>query len=85
MANPTLHRWMSFVDGENLTIRGQELAKARSRSIPEKGPYSWRDVFIWIPGRHGNNRQGCSTWPLLDHWAVRAYYCASFKGDDQTR
>ena len=85
MVNVTLHKWMSFVDGENLTIRGQELAKDKRLSIPEKGPYSWRDVFLWIPGWHGNNRQSCPTWPFLDAWAVRAYYYASFKGDDQMR
>jgi uncharacterized LabA/DUF88 family protein len=76
---------MSFVDGENLTIQGQKLATARSLSIPDKGPYSRRNVFIWIPGRYGNKLLGSSTYPTLDAWATRANYYASFTGDDQTR
>jgi uncharacterized LabA/DUF88 family protein len=39
---------MLFVDGENLTIRTQELAKKNKISLVE-GDYYRRDIFIWFP------------------------------------
>jgi len=39
---------MLFVDGENLTIRGQAVAKSRSRTLVE-GPHFKRDIFLWFP------------------------------------
>jgi hypothetical protein len=41
--------WMSFVDGENFTIRAQNLAKKANVSLIE-GPYFKQDCFVWIPG-----------------------------------
>jgi NYN domain len=44
----TRRRWMLFVDGENLTIRGQAVAKSRSRTLVE-GTHFKRDIFLWFP------------------------------------
>ena len=63
---------MTFVDGENLTIRGQKVLEKADVKIQECPLYK-RDCFIWIP-----------TYPALD-WpgarAARAYYYTSHKGN----
>ncbi len=46
------HRWMLFVDGENFTIRAQELAERQKITLVE-GPYFKRDMFAWVPGHTG--------------------------------
>jgi hypothetical protein len=46
---PPQHKWMLFVDGENFTIRGQELADKRSIVLTE-GRYYCKDTFLWVPG-----------------------------------
>jgi hypothetical protein len=38
--------WMLFVDGENLTKRGQEVMKAAGVRL-EPGPWWERDVYLW--------------------------------------
>lgn len=76
------HTWMSFVDGENLTIRAQDLAESRRVELRE-GPYYRRNTFIWIPGWHAQARRPTG-YPLIQQWAVRAHYYASFVGDDKT-
>jgi hypothetical protein len=38
---------MLFVDGENLTIRGQDFASANSLKLSE-GPYYKKDAFLWM-------------------------------------
>jgi len=40
---------MVFVDGENLTIRGQEFARERSIDLI-RGRWWERDTFLWLPG-----------------------------------
>jgi hypothetical protein len=47
-SDPYLHRWMMFVDGENLVIRAKKLADDRDIESSE-GPYYNRDVFVWLP------------------------------------
>jgi hypothetical protein len=42
-----LARWMLFVDGENFTIRGQEVAAANGLVLAEGGLHR-RDVFLWF-------------------------------------
>src|SRR2546426_4199771 len=88
-AYPTLRTWMLFVDGENLTIRAQELAKQSQYNVTlEEGKYYKRDVFIWIPNRQAQLRMG-SGQPELEQFATRASYYTSLKGDysaiDSTR
>ena len=42
------NRWMCFVDGENMTMRGQAVAKEHDIPLIE-GPWYRRDVFLWFP------------------------------------
>ncbi len=45
-------RWMAFVDGENLTLRGQQVAESVGLELTE-GEFFKRDCFVWIPGTEG--------------------------------
>lgn len=80
LPNPHLRRWMLFVDGENFTIRAQNLARAKN-IVLKQGPQYQRDIFVWFPGVHPivdlieNN--------TLQERAIRAYYYTSVFGDDQ--
>src|SRR6266516_1018861 len=47
--DPHLRRWMLFVDGENLTLRAQQLAAERQLTL-SRGPTYDPDVYVWIPG-----------------------------------
>ena len=71
---------MTFVDGENLTFRAQEVL-SNSNITPIDGHYWMKDRFIWQPGQRGINiiNQGSNR---LDLSAVRAYYYTSLVGDD---
>ena len=80
--NPYLKRWMLFVDGENLTIRGQALAAEHGVVLPE-GSWFRRDVFLWL---HSYPHATQGLHPLLGHVgvqdrAVRAFYYTSVHGD----
>jgi uncharacterized LabA/DUF88 family protein len=74
---------MMFVDGENLTIRAQRLAKDKGVQMQE-GPYYMRDVLVWLPELEGTTRMvykedGLEELQLL---GVRAYYYTSTTGDE---
>lgn len=77
------HRWMLFVDGENLTFRGQCYAE-QNGILLEEGSSFMRDAFVWMPewGRAtvGNYRNFPSG--LVSPHAIRAYYYTSVRGDD---
>ena len=47
--DPHLRRWMLFVDGENLTLRAQELAAKKQLTL-SRGPTDDPDVYVWIAG-----------------------------------
>ena len=81
---PTMKRWMAFIDGENFTIRAQDLIKERSFILnPAEKPRFWREnTFIWLPGHHGTQRI-VSSRHQLEYSANRAYYYTSLVGDDQ--
>src|SRR6266480_7320492 len=77
--DPHLRRWMLFVDGENLTLRAQQLAAQKQLTL-SRGPTYDPDVYVWIPGvlptqnivpyaRLGVQGQG-----------IRAYYYTSLVG-----
>ena len=74
-------RWMMFVDGENLTMRAQELAK-RERLLLESDPtHHLKDVFVWLPGV-----PALAPFLLLQELpfrdpAIRAYYYTSIVAD----
>jgi uncharacterized LabA/DUF88 family protein len=73
--------WMLFVDGENLTIRGQRLCDAQ-KVKPVEGAYYKRDCFLWLAaGGDGTAaRFQVESSRLRDH-ALRAYYYTSLVGD----
>ena len=58
--DPHLRRWMSFVDGENFTIRAQKLAESRAIPLVE-GEFYQRDVFVWIPKFEAHWRRAAVT------------------------
>src|SRR3954453_11123854 len=81
-------RYMVFVDGENLTLRAQELAKQRDWTLVEGECYR-RDVLIWFPNRPGNtvahsSPSDLSTWhdDYLCGAPIRAMYYTSMVGDE---
>ena len=63
---------MTFIDGENLTFRAQQLAKEKGFKLQEGRSYK-KDCFIWIP------MYTAMDWP--ESSAIRAYYYTSLIGD----
>jgi hypothetical protein len=81
-------RWMLFVDGENMTLRGQAFASAAGIPLPI-GPHYVPDVFLWIP-ELGKKQDFVKLWrgyglaevPVdLETHAIRAHYYTSVAGD----
>jgi hypothetical protein len=83
-SDPHLRRWMLFVDGENLTIRSQEWAKARDFRLIEGG-YYLSNIFVWIPGAKANTAlTNTENSPLeVQPHAIRSYYYTNVVGDEQ--
>jgi uncharacterized LabA/DUF88 family protein len=82
-SDPNAHRWMMFVDGENLTFRAQNLAKDKHIPLRE-GSYYKPDILIWIPEYLGTTRllhSGRSSMGLQPE-GLRAYYYTSTTGDE---
>jgi len=76
-------RWMLFVDGENLTMREQEVAKQENLLLEGDSQHYLKDVFVWCPGV-----PALTPYYLLleqprfrDYPATRAYYNTSLVGD----
>ena len=61
----TYKKWMLFVDGENLTIRAQEVAKQEGVNLEDTGifPLYFKDVYFWPAGIR----------PFDQHWVSRAH------------
>jgi uncharacterized LabA/DUF88 family protein len=80
---------MVFVDGENLTLRGQEFASKNTLTL-SAGNYWKKDCFLWMPNPNPLKRPHCTTGEVeaLEPDGIRAYYYASLQGDypeiDQT-
>jgi uncharacterized LabA/DUF88 family protein len=81
-------RYMVFIDGENLTIRGQEFAKELDWTLTEGDCYR-RDVLLWFPAgrdRHIYNLSPCDLTQWHDEYIagspIRAMYYTSMVGDD---
>jgi uncharacterized LabA/DUF88 family protein len=81
--------WMLFVDGENLTKRGQETLKTAGVQL-RAGPHWRKDVYLWLPGQEASyaffSRHGGQF--LNQEWrgprirsATRAYYYTSTTSD----
>ena len=81
--DPHLRKWMLFIDGENLTLRAQQIADKNGIKLIE-GPYYMRDVFIWLPKIRATaaitNTQDTRI-PVQPH-AIRAHYYTSIIGDN---
>jgi len=73
-----IQRWMLFVDGENLTIRAQEIAKGKGIEV-QNGPYFQKDTYIWpeLMVQMQIILRGTKISPPL-----RSYYYTSVVGDD---
>ncbi len=69
-------RWMMFVDGENLAIRGKDFASTRGFDLLE-GEHYLKDVFVWMPGLSATH---ALTQPQkgnpIEPYAHRAHYWA---------
>jgi len=82
-SDPHLRNWMLFVDGENFTIRAQEVANKRGIALTQ-GEFYAPDVFVWFAGIDGRARLSqFDGAPIgLQTHAIRAYYYTSAVGDD---
>jgi uncharacterized LabA/DUF88 family protein len=74
-------RWMLFVDGENFTIRAQELAKLHKFTL-KKGRYYEPNVFVWLPNIAGRQSIVPNAPVGIQPVATRAYYYTSAVGDE---
>jgi len=63
---------MLFVDGENFTIRAQELAKQKGLKLGADPANYLQDVFVWHT----------RTFPIENSLGTRAYYYTSVVGDE---
>jgi len=70
---------MLFVDGENLTIRGQEVAAQADVRLAEGSLYL-PNVFLWMPDVR-STRDLYAEFVQLEPEALRAYYYTSLVGD----
>ncbi len=75
---------MLFVDGENFTIRAQELAKQEGLKLDLDPAYYLRDVFAWIPEFSSPVQcvRDFRLFPVENTLGTRAYYYTSAVGDD---
>ena len=72
---------MTFVDGENLTLRAQKLLSTESVALSE-GSYWNKDRFIWRPGSRGTHVISAGS-NQLEFGPVRCYYYTSVTGDEE--
>jgi uncharacterized LabA/DUF88 family protein len=78
---------MTFIDGENLCIRGQNWLSARSIALVE-GRYYVKDAFLWLAFPHAYNYPKgilgeIPTVGVSDgHHIIRSSYYTSVSGDD---
>jgi hypothetical protein len=70
---------MLFVDGENLTLRAQEVLH-QAGADPIEGKCWRRDCFIWNPNTVGTGRLYDAV--SLDWNSIRSYYYTSLTGDE---
>jgi uncharacterized LabA/DUF88 family protein len=75
---------MMFVDGENLTIRAQEVAASEGRELIP-GPHYRRDTHFWFPGEGLGGSHKLRFGRLqLARQSFRSYYYTAVQGDDIT-
>lgn len=72
---------MQFVDGENLTIRGQSLLDSgKVDRLPQSARY-YKDVFLWP----GSDPRALGSPRFSELAPVRSFYYTSLAGDDDLR
>jgi len=80
---------MMFVDGENLTIRAQQLIEGHPdesvRGILKQCDYHLRDVFLWFPKQNGRYDLFEDEITVLRPYSSRSYYYTSCIGDEGKR
>src|SRR5437870_10187393 len=69
-----------FVDGENFTLRAQELARREGLTLSIDPARYLQDVFVWIPTWHPIRPP--VGFPLERNRATRSYYYTSVTSDD---
>jgi uncharacterized LabA/DUF88 family protein len=80
MGTWSARKWMLFVDGENLTIRGQEFASANTLKLTE-GPYFKKDAFLWMANARPLALPDYNTEVYaLEECGLRSYYYTSVVG-----
>lgn len=79
-------RWMTFIDGENLTIRAQQVAE-NNNVVFTPGPYYLQDTFVWFPGASAVFDRGSSGTGVVgvtvQQRAIRSHYYTSVVGDEE--
>jgi len=74
---------MLFVDGENFTLRAQELAKQKGLKLTVDPTNYLQDVFVWIPKWHPLRAPSYSRFFSVENsLGTRAYYYTSVVGDE---
>jgi uncharacterized LabA/DUF88 family protein len=74
---------MVFVDGENFTIRAQQLARQEGLELSTDPVHYLQDVFVWMPTWHPvSTPYLLSLFPFETNLGTRAYYYTSVVGDD---
>jgi uncharacterized LabA/DUF88 family protein len=69
---------MLFVDGENLTMRAQEVAKQENLLLEGDSQHYVKNVFVWCPGVPARTPYYLVNIPDT---AIRAYYYTSIVAD----
>jgi uncharacterized LabA/DUF88 family protein len=85
-------RWMVFIDGENLTSRGEQLASLEGLSLT-RGPFYEPGVFVWMPTvspaviHHvlASQEQDWQWVRELDENGTRAHYYTTAVGSEDVR
>jgi uncharacterized LabA/DUF88 family protein len=79
--DPYLRRWMLFVDGENFTIRAQDLAQKKQIALIQ-GDFYLEDVFVWLPKVEATDAIIYSAaQPRIQGHAIRSHFYTSAEGD----
>jgi uncharacterized LabA/DUF88 family protein len=79
--------WMMFVDGENLTIRGEEFSKKHNFQLT-KGSYYEPETFLWMANQRPLALPPHTVVPepralQLSETAKRSYYYTSVTGSEE--
>jgi NYN domain len=94
--DPHLRPWMLFVDGENFTIRGQNVMSNAKTQTPDSD-YWRKNAFLWFQGLDSSllasqvfsmamrEPESGGLFPNLQQRPERAYYYASTRGDERDR